>query len=137
MLYKKLYSEIGKLLYAVADMDMRISPVEKAKLQEIVNKELMAVEARTDEFGTPLAYYTEIEFDYLEDEIMDAETAFDSFINFVDEHQKALDIKMIELSIHVARELARAYYGTNLREELLLERLIDKLQRIKEHKRGY
>lgn len=29
MLYKKLYAEIGKLRYAVADMDMRISLQEK------------------------------------------------------------------------------------------------------------
>lgn len=137
MLYKKLYAEIGKLLYAVADVDMRISPQGKNKLKEIVSKELIAADTQRDEFGTPLAYYSEFEFEFLDGEIMDAETAFISFIDFLEEHKGALDVKMTDLCMHLARELAQVYYGTNQREEVLLERLIVKLRKIKEHQKDF
>ena len=73
MLYKNFYSELGKLLYAVADIDGVITQAEKKALHEIVKKELVPAEKHTDEFGTDAAYYAEIEFEYLDEEQMDAE----------------------------------------------------------------
>src|SRR5690606_13704785 len=79
MLYRQFYSELGKLLYAVADVDGMISQKEKKALQELVRKELVPVEKHTDKFGTDVAFYAEIEFDFLEDSMVEPEEAFESF----------------------------------------------------------
>jgi hypothetical protein len=130
MSYKEFYSELGKLLYAVADIDGVITQKEKNKLHDIVRKELVPAESHKDEFGTDAAYYSEIEFEFLDEEIGDTETAFNSFINFVEEHHTAFDEKMIRVCLRVARELAAAYRGTNKKEKMLVDKLRRKLEHI-------
>jgi hypothetical protein len=130
MRYKEFYSELGKLLYAVADIDGVITQKEKVKLHEIVRKELVPSEPHTDEFGTDVAYYSEIEFDILDAETGDTEAAFNSFTNFVEEHHTAFDDKMIAVCLRVARELAAAYRGTNKKEKVLVDKLRRKLEHI-------
>lgn len=131
MLYKQFYSELGKLLYAVADIDGIITPRERKVLQEIVRKELMPTEKHLDEFGTNTAVYAEIEFDFLQDEQADAEAAFESFINFVEDHHTAFDKRMRRICMHVAKKLADEYYGTNKKEELLVKKLKQTFEKIK------
>jgi hypothetical protein len=88
--YKRFYSELGKLLYAVADVDKVITPEEKKELQEMVRNELVPAEKHTDEFGTSAAHYAEIEFDFLEEQIIDSQTALQSFLDYVDDHPQRL-----------------------------------------------
>lgn len=129
MIYKEFYSEIGKLLYAVADIDHVITPQEKKKLQDIVKKELVpAAKQQKDAFGSDVAYYAEIEFDFLDEQISDAQTAFESFIDFIEDHYTAFDSKMKKVCIHITEELAAAYHGTNKQERLLIEKLKRKLK---------
>lgn len=129
MIYREFYSELGKLLYAVADIDHVITQQEKNKLQDIVKKELVPAEPHKDAFGTDAAYYAEIEFDFLDEQIEDAETAFESFIDFVEEHHTAFDKKMKKVCLHITQELANAYRGTNKKEKQLLEKLKQKLEK--------
>jgi hypothetical protein len=131
MIYKQFYSELGKLLYAIADIDGVITPQEKKVLQNSVQKELVAHEQHVDEFGTDAAYYAEIEFDFLDEQIADAESAFESFIGFIENHHTALDKNIINACKHIAKELAKAYRGTNKKEKILIEKLkhtLDKLE---------
>lgn len=131
MHYKRFYSELGKLLYAVAEIDGTISQKEKKSLQDIIKKELVPSETHTDEFGTDVAYYAEIEFDFLADKkIHDTEWAFDSFIDYVDEHRTAFDEKMKKVSLKLVKKLAAAYQGTNNKEKALIEKLKQKLDEI-------
>jgi|ERR1017187_7686923 uncharacterized tellurite resistance protein B-like protein len=130
MLYKDFYSELGKLLYAVADIDGAITQSEKKVLHEIVRKELVPSEKHKDEFGTDAAYYAEIEFEYLEEEIGDADAAFNSFIDFVEEHHTAFSEKMRKVCIHVAKEIANAYHKTNKKEKLIIKRLKEQIELI-------
>jgi len=130
MVYREFYSEIGKLLYAVADIDHVITQQEKKKLQDIIKKELVPAEQHQDIFGTDAAYYAEIEFDFLDEQIADAEAAFESFIDFVEEHHTAFDKNMKKVCIHIAKELADAYRGTNKKEKLLIEKLKQKLEKL-------
>ena len=123
MIYREFYSELGKLLYAVADIDGMISKAEKKKLQEIVEKELAPMEKRKDKFGTNVSSYSETEFEILDEEIGDAEAAFESFINFTEEHRTAFDAKLKMVCLRVAKELAAAYQGTNKKEKELIGRL--------------
>ncbi len=110
MQYNQFYSELGKLLYAIADSDKRISPKEKARLLKIIEKDLLPVETHKDGFGSSVAFYPEIEFTYLEDEIADPEAAFDSFLNFIDKHRTAIDHKMRDTCLHFAIEIAKTDY---------------------------
>lgn len=131
MEYKEFYSELGKLLYAVADIDHVITQKEKTALQNIVKKELVPAEAHTDAFGTDVAYYTEMEFDIMDEEIADSESAFNSFIDFVEDHHTAIDERMKKTGLHIANEIARAYRGTNKKEKALIDKLIAKFKKIK------
>jgi len=130
MNYKDFYSELGKLLYAVADIDGVVSQKEKKELMEMVTKELVPAETHVDERGANTAHFAEIEFDFLEENMSDAEAAFESFIDFIEEHHTALDDKMKKTCLKVAERLAAAYHGTNKKEKLLIQKLKDKLRRI-------
>ena len=50
--YRVFYSELGKLLYAVADADGVVSKEEKKSLYDLVKTRLAHKEVHTDEFGT-------------------------------------------------------------------------------------
>lgn len=136
MLYKEFYSELGKLLYAVSDVDGTISKTERNKLQEIVKKELAPVESHIDIHGTNAAFYSEIEFDFLDEEIADPKTAFESFISFVEDHHSAFDERMIKVSLRVMKELADAYYGTSKKEKDLIQQATKLLRKIEVKKTG-
>jgi len=130
MEYKDFYAELGKLLYAVADIDGVITQKEKTALQNIVKDELVPAERHMDEFNSDTAFYAEIEFDFLDEEIGDAEAAFNSFIDFIEEHHTAFDARMKKISLHITKELAEAYRGTNKKEKALIEKLKAKLNKI-------
>ena len=131
MIYQELFSEIGKLLFAVADVDGMINKEEKEAIYEMVKKQLVPVESMKDEYGTDIAYYAEFEFEYLDQEnIMDSETAFNSFIDFVEDHKTAFKPEMKNAWLHVAEEIAKAYHGSNQREAELIEKLRAKLSKL-------
>ena len=130
MKYKDFYAELGKLLYAVADIDHVITQKEKKALYDIVKNELVPSERHTDQFNTDVAFYTEMEFEFLDETIGETEAAFNSFIDFVEDHHTAFDEQMKKVSIHVAKELALAYHGTNRKEKALIAKLKEKLNKI-------
>lgn len=133
--YKRFYSELGKLLYAVANVDKAITPEEKDALHKMVRTELVPAEKNTDEFGTDAAHYTEIEFEFLDEEIIDSETALQSFIDYIEDHQKLIDKPMRDTCLRLAEKLASAYKGTNKKEQELLETLKDKLKSLSKKKK--
>jgi hypothetical protein len=124
---KEFYSEVGKLLYAMAYIDGVISPEEKKEMQNHLRKDLIPVENNQDEFGTNVANYTEFEFDILEEEIADAETSLQSFIDFMEEHSTAIDEKKKNQCLYLADRIANAYRGTNKSEKKLIKRLKEML----------
>ena len=135
MIYTKFYSELGKLLYAIADLDGWITQKEKQKLQAIVEKELVPAEKHKDEYGVNVDYYSEIEFDILDDQIADADSAYESFIGFVEKHHTAFDERMKKICVHLAKELASIHRKTNKNEKQLIQKLRKALEKI-EMKKG-
>ena len=121
--YKEFYAEIGKLLYAVADTDGVISPQEKESLHQLIQSRLTQRETHTDEYGTNDAWYAEFEFDVAEDQIMSAEDAFLSFIEYVEEHQPDFDTTTRELCFTLAERMAESYRHTNKKEKVLIQKL--------------
>lgn len=136
MLYKEFYAELGKLLYAVADVNGVITQREKRTIKDIVKKELVPKEKHKDEFGTDAAFYAEFEFDVLDELYLDPEEALRSFIGFVEEHHTAFDRRMINACIRLAEKLAFAYRSShnNYKEKSLIDKLKKRLHAIEEYK---
>ncbi len=107
----------------MADIDGVITPEEKAEMQERLRKDIVPVEKHKDAFGTNTAFYAEMEFDFLDSEISDAETTFQSFLDFMEEHATAIDDKMKTTCLYLSDRIANAYHGTNKKEKILIEKL--------------
>ena len=113
MNYKKIYIEIGKLLYAVAKADGNIQSEEKLALKEIVQQELAPLEASIDAFGSDQAFYAEFEFETLEANDVSYEDALKSFINFAHTHPNLFNDQIIKLTFDAVKKIANAYQGTD------------------------
>lgn len=135
MNHKEFYSELGKLLYAVIDNDGVVSKSEKERLKTIVKKQLVPLEHHVDAYGTNIAFYSEMEFDVLEDTLPDIEATFNSFMDFVEEHQTEFDDTMKKVSLIIVKELSNVYLGTNKLERRLIDQLTKRLNKIKIKKR--
>ena len=122
------YKELGRLLYAIAASDGKISPKEVATLKRVVSEELVPQEATTDHFGTDQAFITEFEFDVLADRGASVEGAFDSFIAYMARHRTDLDPERKELIYRAADAVASAFHGVNKAELPLLIELHKHLQ---------
>lgn len=134
--YKEFYSELGKLLYAIADADQMISKQEKRRLLDIVKNELAPKESRSDEFETNDAFYAEFEFEYLDEQVIDSVTAFESFINFIEDHYTAFDSDLKKLCQRLPEEIAASYRGTSQKEQKLITELNKKMKAL-ENKKTY
>jgi hypothetical protein len=130
MQLERLFSEMGKMFYAVAKIDGNIAATEKKAFETIVEKELKSLSNGKDKYGSNIIHYAEIAFDFCEIEIIEPEEAFESFLNYIELHQTAIKPKWMEICLRSAIKLAEAYYSTNQKEKILIEKLENKLQSI-------
>ncbi|MFI5204183.1 MAG: hypothetical protein ACHQF2_06780 [Flavobacteriales bacterium] len=130
MNYRDFYSEVGKLLYAIAKADGHIQKHEFEKLREVVTNVLVPAEMHKDAHGTDTAWYAEIEFDYLEENLSDPQAAFESFVSYVEKHKTAITPELRDRIYVCARELAKAYRGITSSESTVLINLWDEMTRI-------
>jgi len=125
MIYKNFYSEVGKLLYALAKADGSIPPEEIKAIHQLVLKDLVPLENSTDEFGTDSAFYVEMEFDYLNENFYDADVAFNSFISYVEDHYSAFDEHLKSAILNVAETLFNSFHETNIKDHNYILKLRD------------
>jgi len=130
MNYNTFYSEVGKLLYAVAKASGHVHKNEYEKLKSIVSHRLAPRETHNDTHGTDTAYYAEFEFDYLEENEIDPEAAFDSFIDFIEKHKTAITPELLQRINTCVKELAESYRGITKSESTMLTNLRKELKRI-------
>ena len=130
MVYQRFYSEVGKLLYAIASADGSVQKKEYGKLRDIVEKKLVPEEQSTDQFGTDSAYYAEIEFDILMEQSADSTACFNSFCNYVEVHRTAFDKHLKIMVMNLAKELAHVYHGTNTKEAAMIKKLKKRLDEV-------
>ena len=123
MVTKQFYAELGKLFYAIAAIDNWVNEKEKNKILEIVKKELVPKELHKDRAGTDLAFFTEIEFDYLNATVANPISALESFIDFVVDHKTALNANYLRVCVRMVKEISKAYRGINEKEQVLIEKL--------------
>lgn len=127
MRFQDFYSELGKLLYAIAKADGRVGEKEYDSLKTIVKEELLALEDSRDQYGTDNAYYTEMEFEFLEETFGDPNTAFNSFLDFLDTHRAAFSPELKLLTSRISERIAKSEYGINQKERKYLEKLFEKM----------
>lgn len=130
MNYRQFYSELGKLLYAVAKADGKVGAKEFDTLKQIVREELVPLENSTDQFGTDNAFYTEMEFEFLEENFSDSSAAFDSFLSFVDTHKSVFTTDLKELIQNITSRIANSELGIHKKEQLYLDALNEKIAEI-------
>jgi hypothetical protein len=121
--YRMFYSELGKLLYAVADADGIVSPQEKQHMFELVQTRLMHKETHTDEFGTNDAWYAAFEFEVADEQILSAADAFLSFTEYIEENKNKINEDTRELCLILADKLADSYRHSNKKEIALIQKL--------------
>ncbi len=121
--YKKLYKNIGVLLYAIAKADGQIQDKEIKTIHRIVVEDLVPLEESVDNFGTDAAFFAEFEFEILQDRNIRAQKAFDRFIAFAKENQKNLSPELRALIVKSVEKVAAAYRGTNKAESEMIESL--------------
>jgi len=110
------YKELGRLLYAIAAADGKVSTKEIDTLKWVVKDLLVPVEASTDHFGTDQAFVTEFEFDTLMDRGMSSANAYESFSTYFSEHRYHLGRERKELIYTCADAVANAMHGVNAKE---------------------
>jgi hypothetical protein len=128
MRYQDFYTELGKLLYAIAKVDGKVGAREFTALKKIVKEELLQLENSHDQFGTDNAYYVEMEFDFLEGNFGDPEQAFTSFLDFIEEHKSAITPELKGLIAHLSAKIASSEMGIHPKEQLYLRRLEEKIK---------
>lgn len=127
MIYKNFYIELGNLLYAIAKSDGLVREKEWKLVHEKVVNDLVPNEPHTDEYGMDAAYYVEMQFESLHEDDADANDAFTSFIQYVNEHHTALDGRLRKAIVDISQAVADAFKGTNSHEEQMLMKLKHKL----------
>jgi hypothetical protein len=126
----RLFSEIGKLIYAIAASDHKISHKEKEQLKSLVSESLNKIK-ETDQFGTSVLFYPEIEFEFLEEELIAPEDALQSFVDYIKEHYSAIDLEHVQLIRKLSWETANSFRGINQKEKQMLDKLEEALAYIK------
>jgi uncharacterized tellurite resistance protein B-like protein len=121
--YKKLYKQIGVLMYAIAKADGQIQDKEIKAIHQIVVEDLVPIEESVDRFGTDAAFFAEFEFEILKDRDISAQKAFNKFIEFTKENNKNLSPDMRKLIVASVEKVAAAYRGTNKAEANMIEML--------------
>ncbi len=114
------YKELGRLLYAIAAADGKVSAKEIATLKKVVSERLVPQEASTDHFGTDQAYITEFEFDVLAERGATSTEAFDSFVSYMGRHRYDLHSSKKHLIHEAADAVASAFHGVGKAELPLL-----------------
>lgn len=122
MNYREYYTELGKLLYAVAKADNTIEPAEINELRHIVKDELTQLNGSTDEFGSSTAFATEFEFEIMDDWNIPAQQAFEGFSSYI-KRTPLLPALLKKVAYRSALRIAYSFHNTNHEENSMLLRL--------------
>ncbi len=117
------YQNLGKLFYAIAASDKIVRKSEYESLRKIVKSEWLDVDEVKDEFGVDAAFQIEIVFDWMDYETPNAESCFQEFGSFYNEHKSRFSDRIKQLIWKTANAIARAFSGKNKSELMMLGRL--------------
>jgi hypothetical protein len=124
-----LYQNLGKLFFAVAAADKKINDREIASLKKHVTNYWMDLENTKDHFGSDAAYQIEIVFDWLIDEMPEAEDALADFESFRKNHDSIFTPQVKEMIWKTCDDIASSFNGKNKSELVMLSRIAQILGR--------
>ncbi|MBI3134716.1 MAG: hypothetical protein HYZ14_08600 [Bacteroidetes bacterium] len=117
------YQNLGKLFYAVAAADKKVSEAEVEKLKADVTKYWLALEDSTDYFGSDAAFQIEIVFDWLIEEMPNSEKCYQDFATFRKKHDSIFTKPVKELIWKTCEDIASSSNSKNKSELVLLSRI--------------
>jgi len=123
-----LYQHLGKLFYAVADVDKTVRENEIEKLKTIVKKEWLPLENSHDQFGSDAAYQIEIVFDWLVENECDIEFDLTAFKIYRNIHNSLFTPEVNALILKTAEAIAKSFSGENKSEHVLISRIKEILE---------
>jgi hypothetical protein len=118
-----LYQNLGKLFFAVAAADKKISDKEITSLKKHVTNYWMDLENTKDHFGSDAAYQIEIVFDWLIDEMPEAEEALRDFESFRKNHDSIFTTQVKDMIWKTCDDIASSFNGKNKSELVMLSRI--------------
>jgi hypothetical protein len=118
-----LYQNLGKLFFAVAAADKKINEHEIASLKKHVTNYWMDLENTKDHFGSDAAYQIEIVFDWLIDEMPEAEESLRDFEAFRKNHDSIFTPQVKEMIWKTCDDIASSFNGKNKSELVILSRI--------------
>lgn len=124
---KGFYTELGKLLYAIAASDGNIRLKESKNFREILDKEFITARLRNNESGIENAHYAELEMEWLQEHKINPKVAFASFVRFIKQNSESIDISLKKSIMNAAKDVANAFHQTNRYEKHYLSRLEESL----------
>jgi tellurite resistance protein len=126
--YREFYTELGKLLYAVAKADGEVQDEELHKIYQMVVKDLSDA-SLFDRENEVDAYYTEFEFEALIDQNTEMTVALQSFLEFFDENEDSFTDDMKAISLRAMEHVAEAFDGIVPEEQALIDELSAKFKK--------
>lgn len=124
--YKEFYTELGKLLYAVAKADGEVQEEELFKIYQMIVNDL-SDSLLFDRENEVDAYYAEFEFEALTDNNADMAEAIKSFIEFYELNKESFSPKMKDAILKAMNAVAIAFDDVVPEEQLLIDQLKEKL----------
>jgi hypothetical protein len=120
---KGFYSELGKLLYAVANADGNISVLESAEISKQIRERLLHQEMNTDRFGSSKAWVTQFAFDTAVDKNLNSREVLNAFMDYAREQADRLTDQEIDICLNMCDHIAEAYRHRNKKENDLIAQL--------------
>ncbi|MCB7481036.1 hypothetical protein [Christiangramia sediminis] len=117
------YQKLGELFYAIAAADKVVREEEFKMLKDLVLSRWIDIDDYIDSFGTDSAYQMEIVFEWFDYEGVDAQECYESFREFMLEHQELFTEKRKKLILETASKIARVFSGINKSELVILSKL--------------
>ncbi|GAB1309253.1 hypothetical protein KH5_19360 [Urechidicola sp. KH5] len=123
-----LYQNLGKLFFAVAAADKVVRDEEFNALSKVITTHWRDLDEVKDDFGTDASFQIEIVFEWLKEQFLDAETCYQHFADFYNDHQSLFTARVNRTIWRTVVAIADAFHGTNKDEKAMLEKIKSLLQ---------
>jgi len=131
-LFRQFYQNLGKLFYAIAAVDNNVRDEELDKLKKVVKKEWLTTNLIDDRLKINIEDSIINTFKWLHDDNeYNAETCYNSFLNFKKEHERLFTNEINTLILKTARAIAVSFSKVNKSELIMLAKLDMELKNIK------
>ncbi|GAK94708.1 hypothetical protein JCM19298_283 [Nonlabens ulvanivorans] len=124
------YHNLGKLFYAIAFSDKKVSPEEFKVLQEYVESYWLPYDDLTDIFGSDAAHLIEVVFEGVHFFDESADDMYNAFITYKNEQPHLYNDQVSRLILETARAIAYSFAQVNKSELIILNKLEMELNRL-------